>query len=458
MPKRWPKKAVANASPSDTIAAIATPAGAGGIGVIRVSGPHSSQIAQQILGQCPKPRYAAYLPFRQVDGELIDHGIAIYFQAPYSYTGEDVLELQAHGGTALMQILLQQCITAGARHAEPGEFTRRAYINDKLDLAQAEAVADLISATSVEAAKSAARSLSGEFSNKINQLLEKVIELRMYVEACLDFPEEDIDFITHGRVAEKIAENTHAVKAVLLQAKQGALLREGIHVVLIGQPNVGKSSLMNALSGEEVAIVTPIAGTTRDTIRSDIQINGVPLHIIDTAGLRETDDEVEKIGIARTYRATETAHIALILVDAAHGIGKAEKIILKRLPQEIVKIWVHNKIDLSEDVPKICQHDGEPHIYLSAKKGDGVGILKQQLLALAGYQQNVEGAFMARARHLQSLSQAQLHLCQAALQIGSPELVAEELREVQEALSNITGEFTPDDLLGEIFSKFCIGK
>jgi tRNA modification GTPase len=458
MPKRWPKKAVANANPSDTIAAIATAHGAGGIGVVRVSGPHSAEIARQILGQCPKPRYAAYLPFRQAGGELIDHGIAIYFQAPHSYTGEDVLELQAHGGTALMQMLLQQCIAAGARHAEPGEFTRRAYMSDKLDLAQAEAVADLINATSAEAAKSATRSLSGEFSNKINQLLAKITELRMYVEACLDFPEEDIDFIGQGRVAEKIAENEQAVNAVLQQARQGALLREGIHVVLIGQPNVGKSSLMNALSGEEVAIVTPIAGTTRDTIRSEIQISGVPLHVIDTAGLRETEDEVEKIGIARTYRATETAHIALILVDATHGIGNAEKVILKRLPQEILKIWVHNKIDLSKEAPKICKQDDETHIYLSAKNGEGIELLKQQLLALAGYQQNVEGAFMARARHLQALTQVQQHLRQAVWQINSPELVAEELREAQEDLSGITGEFTPDDLLGEIFSKFCIGK
>lgn len=455
---RWPKKAVANVRLTDTIAAIATAAGAGGIGVVRVSGPRSVDVAHQILGHCPAPRYAAYLPFKQANSELIDHGIAIYFQAPHSYTGEDVLELQAHGGTALMQILLERCISAGARHAEPGEFTRRAYLNDKLDLAQAEAVADLISATSAEAAKSAVRSLSGDFSNKIKILLDKITNLRMYVEACLDFPEEEIDFITQGRVAEKIVENQNAVDAVLQQAKQGALLREGIHVVLIGQPNVGKSSLMNALSGEEVAIVTPIAGTTRDTIKSEIQISGVPIHIIDTAGLRDTEDEVEKIGIARTYRATETAHIALILVDAAHGIGEMEKVILKRLPQEITKIWVHNKIDLSKEAPKISQKDNECHIYLSAKTGQGVKLLREQLLALVGYQQNVEGAFMARSRHLQALTEVQYHLQQAASQISSPELVAEELREAQESLCDITGEFTPDDLLGEIFSKFCIGK
>ncbi len=443
---------------TDTIAAIATASGAGGIGVVRVSGPQCVYIAQQVLGHCPSPRYAAYLPFKQTNGELIDHGIAIYFQGPLSYTGEDVLELQAHGGTAVMQMLLARCIAAGARHAEPGEFTRRAYLNDKLDLAQAEAVADLINANSAEAARSATRSLSGEFSNRIKYLLNKITDLRMYVEACLDFPEEDIDFIAQGRVIEKIAENQNAVNAVLQQAKQGAILREGIQVVLVGQPNVGKSSLMNALSGEDVAIVTSIAGTTRDTIKSEIQIKGVPIHVIDTAGLRETEDEVEKIGIARTYRATETAHIALILVDTTHGIGDPEKIILKRLPQEIAKIWVHNKIDLFNELPKIDQEGNESHVYLSAKTGQGVELLKEYLLTLAGYQQNVEGAYMARSRHLHALTEVQSHLQQAILQISSLELVAEELREAQESLSSVTGEFTPDDLLGEIFSKFCIGK
>jgi len=449
---------VENASTSDTIAAIATASGASGIGVVRISGPNSTDIARQVLGHCPRPRNAAYLPFKQANGELIDHGIAIYFQAPHSYTGEDVLELQAHGGTAVMQLLLDRCVAAGARHAQPGEFTRRAYLNDKMDLAQAEAVADLINATSAEAAKSAARSLSGEFSNKIKLLLEKIVELRMYVEACLDFPEEEIDFITQGRVAEKVAENQVAVNAVLQQAKQGALLREGIHVVLIGRPNVGKSSLMNALSGEDVAIVTAIAGTTRDTIKTEIQINGVPMHIVDTAGLRDTHDEVEKIGIARTYRATETAHIALILVDVKHGIGEEEKIILQRLPQGITKIWVHNKIDLSKETPKIIQKDNENHLYLSAKTGQGVDLLRQHLLRVVGYQQSVEGAYMARSRHLQALMQVQEHLNEASAQINSPELVAEELRGAQEDLNSITGEFTPDDLLGEIFSKFCIGK
>lgn len=447
-----------NANSQETIAAIATASGAGGVGIVRVSGSLCSEIATQILGHCPAPRYAAYLDFKQANQELIDRGIAIYYNAPHSYTGEDVLELQGHGGTALMQMLLTRCIELGARQAEPGEFTRRAYLNDKLDLAQAEAVADVINAATAEAAKSAMRSLSGAFSNSIHVLLNELINLRLYVEACLDFPEEEIDFITQGRVAEKIATNQAALETIFTKAKQGRLLRDGVNIVLIGQPNVGKSSLMNALSGEEVAIVTPIAGTTRDAIKSEIQINGVPLHIIDTAGLRDTEDEVEKIGIARTYQATETAHIALLLVDATSGIGEQEKLILGRLPQEISKIWVHNKIDVSDEPPQIVQKDNASHIYLSAKTGLGLDLLKSHLLSLVGYRQNAEDVFMARARHLEALTQVKLHLQQASAQINLAELVAEELRLAQESLSSITGEFTPDDLLGEIFSKFCIGK
>lgn len=442
----------------DTIAAIATASGAGGIGIVRVSGPASQQIAQGILGFCPAPRHAAYLDFKFADNALIDRGIAIFYPNPNSYTGEDVLELQGHGGTALMQILLARCIELGARQAEPGEFTRRAYLNDKLDLAQAEAVADVINAATAEAAKSAVRSLSGEFSQYINALLLKLINLRMYVEACLDFPEEEIDFITQGHVAEKLDAIITELALIFSKAKQGSLLREGINVVLVGQPNVGKSSLMNQLAGEEIAIVTPIAGTTRDTIKNAIQINGVPLHIIDTAGLRETDDEVEKFGIARTWRAAETANIALLLIDAAHGITDTEKSILARLPQEISKIWVHNKIDVSNEAASSQEKDSEMHIYLSAKTGVGVDLLKDQLLKLAGFQNNSEGVFMARARHLEALIQVDKNLLNAREQLNSAELMAEELRLAQESLSSITGEFTPDDLLGEIFSKFCIGK
>jgi tRNA modification GTPase len=443
---------------TDTIAAIATAVGSGGIGVVRVSGKASRNIAEAVLGHCPAPRYAAYLDFMDADGSLIDRGIAIYYAAPNSYTGEDVLELQAHGGIALMQILLKRCLDLGARQALPGEFTRRAFLNNKLDLAQAEAVADVINASTEAAARSAVRSLSGEFSAHINVFLKQLIELRMFVEACLDFPEEEIDFISEGRVAEKIEALKHEMGRVFRSAKQGNLLREGIRVVLIGQPNVGKSSLMNRLAGDEVAIVTPIAGTTRDVIRSEIQINGVPLHIIDTAGLRETEDEVEKHGISRTWRALESADVALLMVDASLGIGVTEKSILERLPAFLPKIWVHNKIDLSEETPRKELVGEGLHIYLSAKHGEGVSLLCDQLLKVAGWQPGGEGVFMARTRHLKSLEDVDLHLENAMSLLGQAELVAEELRLAQESLSQITGEFTPDDLLGEIFSNFCIGK
>jgi tRNA modification GTPase len=442
----------------DTIAAISTASGAGGIGIVRLSGPSAALIAIGILGCCPPPRHAAYLDFVQANGDLIDRGIAIYYPNPHSYTGEDVLELQAHGGTALMQILLERCIELGARQAEPGEFTRRAFLNDKIDLAQAEAVADVINAATAEAAKSAVRSLSGDFSKCINILLLKLIDLRMFVEACLDFPEEEIDFITHGRVKEKLSKIIEELNSIFEKAKQGSLLREGINVVLVGQPNVGKSSLMNQLAGEEIAIVTSIAGTTRDTIKNTIQINGVPLHFIDTAGLRETIDEVEKHGIERTWRAAQSANIALLLVDAATDITEVEKSILARLPKEILIIWVHNKIDVAKVPASMIEKDGTMHVYISAKTGKGLDLLKSHLLNIAGYKNNSEGVFMARARHLDALVKVKTHLNSANQQIKSAELMAEELRLSQESLSSITGEFTPDDLLGEIFSKFCIGK
>ena len=442
----------------DTIAAIATASGSGGIGVVRVSGPAVVQIATTILGQCPKPRYAAYLPFLDADGQTIDQGIAIYYAAPNSYTGEEVLELQAHGGPALLQILLTRCLSLGARQAAPGEFTRRAYLNEKMDLAQAEAVADVINAATSEAARSAMRSLSGEFSNRINVLLQRLIELRMFVEACLDFPEEEIDFISQGNVKKKIEDVQVDLQKIYNEAKQGNLLREGLTVVLVGQPNVGKSSLINQLAADDVAIVTSIAGTTRDTIKSAIQINGIPLHVVDTAGLRETEDEIEQFGIARTWRALETANIALLLVDAAHGITEVEKSILARLPSDLPKIWVHNKIDLAKKSPFVEHLDGEAHIHLSAKMGDGIDLLRETLLKIVGWQSTSEGVFMARTRHLDAIKQVDQFLQAALATIEQSEIVAENLRMAQDALSSVTGEFTPDDLLGEIFSKFCIGK
>jgi len=442
----------------DTIAAIATAPGSGGIGIVRVSGPACLQIARSIIGESPTPRHALYRPFSSADGSLIDRGIAIYYVAPHSYTGEDVLELQAHGGPALMQLLLNRCIELGARHAEPGEFTRRAYLNDKLDLAQAEAVADVIEAATAEAARSAVRSLSGEFSSCIDILLKNMIDLRLYMEACLDFPEEEIDFISQGNVEQKLFNLLNGTDDLFKQAKQGNLLREGMQVVLIGQPNVGKSSLLNALAGEEVAIVTPIAGTTRDVIRNTIKINGIPLHVIDTAGLRDTEDEIERAGIARTWRALERADIALILVDVGLGIGQQEKSILEALPAKLHKIWVHNKIDLTNGTPKIARKDDELHVHLSAKLGIGIDLLQLQLLNAVGWQPTGGGAFMARSRHLAALDSVKKHLTVAMERLDQPELAADELRRAQEFLSQITGKFTPDDLLGEIFSRFCIGK
>lgn len=444
--------------PTDTIAAIATAPGTGGIGIVRVSGPDCGRIASGVLGQCPPARHASYLAFREADGSLIDHGIAIHYVAPNSYTGEDVLELQAHGGQALLQLLLQRCLALGARQAEPGEFTRRAYLNGKLDLAQAEAVIDVINASTEAAARSAMRSLSGEFSRHIDQLLARLIDLRMFVEACLDFPEEEIDFITQGRVGEKLSAIRQTLASVSASARQGNLLREGMQVVLIGQPNVGKSSLLNRLAGEDVAIVTAVAGTTRDVIKSTIQIDGVPLHIIDTAGLRATADEVEQQGIARTWQALERASVALLLTDAAHGVGEAERAILARLPQALPKIWVHNKIDLLAESARIEEDTDQTHIYLSAKTGAGVALLQEKLLQLAGWQPSGEGVFMARARHLAALTRVDAHLSAAAALLEQSELLAEELKLAQDALGTITGSFTPDDLLGEIFSRFCIGK
>lgn len=442
----------------DTIAAIATAPGSGGIGIVRVSGPLASSIARGVLGQSPAARQATYLPFHDAAHQLIDRGIAIIYPGPNSYTGEDVLELQGHGGPAVMELLLRRCLELGARQAEPGEFTRRAFLNDKLDLAQAEAVADLISAATAEAARSAVRSLAGEFSQHIHALRDQLITLRMYIEACLDFPEEEIDLISQGDVEGKLRAISGQLQTVFAGAKQGHLLREGIHVVLVGQPNVGKSSLLNQLAGEDVAIVTPIAGTTRDAIRSAIQIRGVPLHVIDTAGLRDTDDEVEKQGIDRTWRALETAHVAILLVDHSHGIGEAENAIVQRLRPDLPRIWVHNKIDLSHVPAQTIARDDEQHIHLSAKTGQGVDLLRDALLEIVGWQPASEGVYMARARHLTLLREVETCLLRALERLDAAELVAEELRQAQNALNGITGEFSADDLLGEIFGRFCIGK
>jgi tRNA modification GTPase len=438
---------------SDLIAAIATAPGRGGVGVVRVSGADVEPLAGAILGRLPELRHATFSRFLDGDGGVLDEGIALYFAAPHSFTGEHVLELQGHGGPVVLNLILQRCIELGARLAEPGEFTQRAYLNGKLDLAQAEAVADLIDAASIEAARSAVRSLSGAFSARVHELLEALTRLRMLVEATLDFPEEEIDFLKQADAFGRLDRIETALADVRAQARQGALLREGLTVVLIGQPNVGKSSLLNQLAGFEAAIVTEIAGTTRDTVREAIQIQGVPLHIIDTAGLRETDDAVEKIGIARTWAALDNADVALLLVDAAHGVGADETAILARLPA-VAQLTIHNKIDATNEPPRVAGNE----IWLSAKTGVGVELLREKLLAAAGWQAAGEGAFMARARHLDALTRAATHVAASREAVVQLELFAEELRLAQAALAEITGEFTADDLLGEIFSKFCIGK
>ncbi len=449
---------------TDIIAAIATPPGRGGIGIVRLSGKNLQQIAKVILGDLPKERHASLSKFKDKNGLIIDQGVVIYYPSPHSYTGEDVLELQGHGGPAVMTMLLSCCISAGARLAEPGEFTLRAFLNNKLDLAQAEAVADVIGASTSEAVHCAMRSLQGEFSSTICALKQALIDLRMHVEATLDFPEEDTSHLQHTDVYNSLNEIRSQIEEVLAASQQGSLLREGAHVVLVGQPNVGKSSLMNRLAKEEVAIVTETPGTTRDAIRETIQIEGVPLHIIDTAGLRDTDDEVEKIGIARAWAATEKGSAVLLLIDSRIGITARDESILNRLPEGMPLLYIFNKIDLLEEKPRIKKKNNRPEIYLSAKTGAGIELLRQQLLKIIGWHPSStgEGLFLARHRHLWALAETKKRLDetikiteQSSLQL---ELIAEELRLAQLSLSSITGEFCADDLLGEIFSRFCIGK
>ncbi len=443
---------------ADVIAAIATAPGRGGIGVVRVSGEDLRGFSQNLLGKTPVPRIATLSNFLAADGEVIDQGISLYFPAPHSYTGQDVLELQGHGGDAVLRRLLGRCLGLGARPAEPGEFTQRAFLNDKMDLAQAEGVADLIDAATAEAAKTAIRSLRGEFSLAIHQLVDALINLRMLVEAALDFPEEEIDFLEESNALNQLAAINVQLDKVFRQANQGSLLREGLHIVLIGQPNVGKSSLLNQLAGEEVAIVTPVAGTTRDAIRQHIEIEGVALHFIDTAGLRETDDEIEKIGIARTWNMIRQASVALLLIDAAKGIAPVDLEIIAKLPQSLPLLRVFNKVDLLGQEPVAVVAGGVADIYLSAKTGAGIDLLHEHLLRVVGWQGGGEGVYMARERHLSALRVAKERLALAKACDGRVEFFAEELRLAQNALSSITGEFTSDDLLGEIFSRFCIGK
>lgn len=442
---------------SDNIAAIATAPGRGGIGVVRVSGRNISHIALGLIGRIPEARKASYVSFLSDDSEIIDQGIVLFFPSPHSYTGEDVLEFQGHGGPAILQLVLQRCLSLGARLALPGEFTQRAFLNDKLDLAQAESVADLIEATTAQAAKSAMRSLMGDFSKVIHQLVSQLIDLRMLVEAMLDFPEEELELPDYSRRDAKLAAIRKELSHTLSLAQQGSLLREGAHIALIGQPNVGKSSLLNSLSGEDVALVSDVAGTTRDVIRQSIQLKGVPLHIIDTAGLRDSSDTVELMGIAKTRSTIHKADAILLLLDAKVGLTEEDKNILAELPSMTPRINVYNKIDLTSDHPRSEMHDEETCIYLSAKMGLGIDLLRDKILSLIGWHQEA-GVFMARERHVNALASAENHLNKAS-QVGDrAELFAEELRLAQEELNTITGEFSADDLLGEIFSRFCIGK
>ena len=443
---------------ADTIAAIATAQGRGGIGVIRVSGSNIEPIAHGILGKQPATRYAEYGDFLDENGDILDQGIALYFQAPNSFTGESVLELQGHGGPAVLQLLLNRCLDLGARLAEPGEFTKRAFLNDKLDLAQAESVADLIEANTAEAARSAMRSLHGDFSDAIHDLLEGLTRLRMLVEAMLDFPEEEVDAVDIKQRDTWLTDLRGRLQKILETAKQGSLLREGAHIVIAGQPNVGKSSLLNQLSGDGVALVSDVAGTTRDVVRQTIQIYGVPLHIMDTAGLRESDDIVEKMGIERTHQTLHKADLILLLLDASKGLTTQDEQIMAGLPDNIPRLTLLNKVDLLKDSAPDQTLDPASYIGVSAKTGIGIDTLSAKLMEAVGWRDQEAGAFMARERHLRALSDAQSHLCHSEEVIASAELFAEELRLAQEALSKITGAFTPDDLLGEIFTRFCIGK
>lgn len=445
----------------DTIAAIATAPGNGGVGIVRVSGPDARRIGEGIAGQSLTPRLALYTPFKHSDGALIDQGIALYFANPNSFTGEDIVELQGHGGSIVMQQLLQECLSLGARLAKPGEFSERAFLNNKIDLAQAEAIADLISSSSEQAAKAALSSLKGEFSSQVHQLVEQLITLRIYVEAAIDFPEEEIDFLSDGHVANQLEGIRRQFKTISDAAQQGKLMRDGMTLVLIGQPNVGKSSLLNRFTGEETAIVTAQAGTTRDVLREHIHIDGMPVHIVDTAGLRDTDDIVEQEGIRRAKQALASADHVLVLVDAQTGLGDSEQQALNELPQSLSATLVINKTDLADYSPNNLPGNIHSSIKISAKQGDGLTELKNHLKQKMGYNGGETAAFSARQRHLDALSSARQHVENSAVQLyefAAGELVAEELKLAQNALQEITGEFTSDDLLGEIFSSFCIGK
>ncbi|MEO6750050.1 MAG: tRNA uridine-5-carboxymethylaminomethyl(34) synthesis GTPase MnmE [Casimicrobiaceae bacterium] len=450
---------------TDTIAAIATPAGRGAVGIVRVAGATLDGLIAAIVGKALVPRVATFAVFRDAMDEVIDQGLAIHFPAPHSFTGDDVLELHGHGGKAVLETLLTRCVEAGARLAMPGEFTQRAFLNGKIDLVQAEGVADLIDAATTSAARAAVRSLSGEFSREVAAVNDALIELAMLVEATLDFPEEDIDLLRAHDASSRVAAIRERLARLLARASAGARLRDGLAVALIGRPNVGKSSLLNRLAHEDAVIVTPVPGTTRDSVERDVSLAGIALTVVDTAGLRATDDVVEQMGIARTWQAVERADAVLVLVDARDEAGAPDAddaAILARLPAALPRLIVHNKADLVGGACGVWTHEGVVHLRLSALTGEGVDCLERELLAIAGAGGDTAHGFLARARHLAALREAALHLAAAAAQLAlaAPplELFAEELRVAHRALVSITGAFTSDDLLGVIFARFCIGK
>jgi len=446
----------------DSIAAIATAPGRGGVGIIRVSGALALMAAQAIGAITPKPRQAHYCPFLDGKQQVIDEGVLLYFPAPHSFTGEDVLELQAHGGPVVLDMLLRRCLQLGVRQARPGEFSERAFLNDKLDLAQAEAIADLIEAGSEQAARNALRSLQGEFSRRIHALCEQLTQLRIYIEAAIDFPEEEIDFLADGQVLARLKALQQALNEVLHQASQGVLLREGMTLVIAGAPNAGKSSLLNALAGRDSAIVTDIPGTTRDLLREHIQIDGMPLHIIDTAGLRESTDPVEQIGIGRAISAISEADLVLLVTDTSQSQAPTWPALLGEAPKPSRTCIIRNKADITGQPPACTENEnGSTQITLSAKTGSGLELLREYLKQRMGFSASGEGTFSARRRHLEALRQGALYLQQGKQQLtqnAAPELLAEELRRAQQALGEITGQISSDELLGRIFSSFCIGK
>jgi tRNA modification GTPase len=444
----------------DTIAAIATPPGKGGVGIIRISGSGAGvqRVIDGLIGTVLTPRHAHFRNFLDSDDSVLDSGLALYFPAPASFTGEDVLELHAHGSPVLLDLLLRRTLQLGCRLARPGEFSERAYLNGKIDLAQAEAVADLIDSATAAAARSAQRSLQGEFSRQIQELVEELIRLRLYVEAAIDFAEEEIDFLGDTAIAGELSNLLAAVAAIQRQARQGALLREGLTVAIAGRPNAGKSSLLNALVGRETAIVTELPGTTRDLLREAIQIDGIPLHVIDTAGLRHSDDPVEREGIRRARDAIAAADYILLVLDARYPAHGTE--LLSDFPPQIPVLRIHNKIDLTGEPGHISVVAGNTAVHMSAKTGEGLELLRDQLARLAGREIGLSGVFSARRRHLEAIERARLALTQAELHLarGSGELLAEELYGAQKALGEITGEFTNEDLLSRIFAQFCVGK